>query len=431
MSATVFLQDNDPRIVYSGGWAEVAPLPPQGGAEHGDGAHETSQPGASATLRFRGNAVSVFVTVYGITEASSASLSITISLDGRLYAWSSPALSQPLFGQRPFQVDSGLDPNVEHTLVITQGDGMQLRLDSLQYRIPAGGQAGPVAQPYGPDGTLTPLSGAIPNQPSSSPTPTPSRPATSPSQPGNTSNSPPQTTNTSSPTDPSLPSLASSTGDSNSLARGSSNTRESISGPVTPSIRSEATVSGSRAVVTTDSKGLVITKILPPDRIITTTDSTGGIVVRTEPADGFSGGVNDNGNRESAIGTGTVIAVVLGIVVVLAILGLALLLLLRRRSRRKDLKGRKSLEGYTGSNSDISPFGLINGATEESERGSQKMPSGGSSPQEDVPVGDGMLDIRRESRRSTGIRSTFARSGRDVAPPAYSPDSEAMSPSAR
>lgn len=55
MSSTeVFLQDNDPRIVYSSGWANVPALPRQNGGEHGDGAHETSQQGASATLRFRG-----------------------------------------------------------------------------------------------------------------------------------------------------------------------------------------------------------------------------------------------------------------------------------------------------------------------------------------------------------------------------------------
>ncbi|KAH6904372.1 hypothetical protein BKA70DRAFT_531808 [Coprinopsis sp. MPI-PUGE-AT-0042] len=314
-------------------------------------------------------------------------------------------------------IDSGLDPNAEHTLVITQGDGIPLRLDSLQYLIPAGGQRGEVVQPHAPDGMLTPLSGAIPDSPPSSPTPTPPRPTPSPSQTNNipSPNPPPQTPNNAS-TNATFPSQSPPADESNSLTRSSSNAQEqSDPSPTNSNTLSEATPSGSRAVIITDSKGLVITKILPLDRVITTTDSTGGIVLRTEPAGDSSGGGEDDGNGsgKSALGTGTIIAVVLGIVVALAILGLALLLLLRRRRRKK------ALEGHHGSGSDISPFDLINGATEGVETGLRKTPAGGAQ-QEDVPAGDVVLDIRRESRRSTGIRSIFARSGRDMPPPAYS-----------
>ncbi|KAH6904363.1 hypothetical protein BKA70DRAFT_1432114 [Coprinopsis sp. MPI-PUGE-AT-0042] len=151
------------------------------------------------------------------------------------------------------------------------------------------------------DETLMPLSGVIPNPPPSSPTPTPPRPAPSPSQPNGSprSNSPSNIQRRL--TDGPFPVISSpSTDDLNTPTRASSNTQAK---------------DGSRAIVTTDSRGLVITKALPPDRIITTTDPTPGIVVLIEPADDSAGGCKGDGDGASATGMVTIMVVVLGILV--------------------------------------------------------------------------------------------------------------------
>ncbi|KAH6904366.1 hypothetical protein BKA70DRAFT_1507764 [Coprinopsis sp. MPI-PUGE-AT-0042] len=83
--------------------------------------------------------------------------------------------------------------------------------------------------------------------------------------------------------------------------------------PVAPiRIRAQRALSSSRAIATTDSGGLVITKALPPHRLITTTD----------PARTWNRRCKGDGDGASATGMGTIMVVVLGILVALATLGL-------------------------------------------------------------------------------------------------------------
>ena len=96
-----------------------------------------------------GNGIVVFLTVPSASDVPSDLLDVLVTLDGRQFSFTKRAASQPLFGQRAIQLNSGLDPNVEHTVSVAQrGTGVPLRLDSMEILVPTNGQAGPAGQPF-------------------------------------------------------------------------------------------------------------------------------------------------------------------------------------------------------------------------------------------------------------------------------------------
>ncbi|KAG6905850.1 hypothetical protein DXG01_000404 [Tephrocybe rancida] len=117
MATSINIDDSDySAVTYTGDWGAAGTPNEFDGTTHG-----TSVAGAQATVKFRGTNIAVFGTVEYGTLGNAGTPNSSYALDNATPTLfpGFPVINGAAYDRRFFHSPSNLDPNVEHTLVIT------------------------------------------------------------------------------------------------------------------------------------------------------------------------------------------------------------------------------------------------------------------------------------------------------------------------
>ncbi|KAG6905848.1 hypothetical protein DXG01_000402 [Tephrocybe rancida] len=120
MATSIDIDDTDPSVSYKGNWVALGPSIASPN-EFDRTTHGVRDPGAQATIKFRGTSIAVFGTIENFLGTAAAAPNSSYVLDNATPALFSgvPTSKGSAFECLYYTSPSNLDPDVEHTLVVT------------------------------------------------------------------------------------------------------------------------------------------------------------------------------------------------------------------------------------------------------------------------------------------------------------------------